>query len=306
MFATRSIHVLLALYVGLLLMPRATDAQTLGTFGWHFHPYCNVVTFTVEQRGGAYLLTGSDNQCGNGAPSPALGTAVLEPGGTVGLGFSVVSPSARISNIKATVTLASFSGVWQDQDGNSGTFVFNPGGVAGAPRPAPRVQITSGQIGLGAVTPETLAPSVFAGSGLAPTAARSDHLHDDRYHTRPQAEATFAAQTAFGPRGIFAQANVNANGTIAAQRMSTGAAITVVKGGPGVYSVRFPGLGAGGAFDQMISITPDFVATGSGWRSCAVNLRSLSNTTGLFSVTVQCYNNTFAAADSAFYITVTG
>ncbi len=284
----------------------SAEAQVIGTFRWQFQPYCNVVTFMVEQRGGAYLLTGSDNQCG-GAPSPALGTAILNPDGTVGLGLSVVSPTASISTIKATVSLTSFSGVWRDQDGQSGALVFSPGTVGNVPpRPAPRVQITSGQIAAGAVTSDKLAPSVFAGSGAASTAARSDHLHDDRYPTRAEAVAGFLPRSTLGRVGYVGQAFVGSNGAIAAQHTSNGQAITVTKGSAGVYVMQFSGMGNSATLDQMVSITPGSVTVGTGLRICGVNSRQFTPATGVFSVTVLCFNGSSAATDASFFITVTG
>lgn len=282
----------------------SAEAQVLGTFRWQFHPYCNVVTFTVEQRGGAYLLTGSDNQCG-AMPSPALGTAVLNPDGTVGLGLSVVSPTASISTIKATLNPTSFSGVWQDQDGQNGALVFSPGAVGGAPRPSPRVLITSGQITPGAVTPDKLAPSVFAGGGAAATAARSDHLHDDRYPTRAEA-AGFLPRSTLGRVGYMGQALVLSTGAISAQHTSNGQAITVTRGSAGVYFMQFSGMGNNATLDQMVSITAGSVTVGTGLRSCGVNSRTFAPATGVFSVTVLCFNNSSAAADATFFITVTG
>ncbi len=296
-----SVFVLLAFC---FLLPSA-EAQVLGTFRWQFHPYCNVVTFTVEQRGGAYLLTGSDNQCG-AMPSPALGTAVLNPNGTVGLGLSVVSPTASISTIKATLNLTSFSGVWQDQDGQSGALVFSPGAVSGAPRPSPRGQVTSGQIAAGAVTPDKLAPSVFDGSGAAATAARSDHLHDDRYPTRSEAAAGFLPRSTLGRLAYVGQALVASTGAILTQHTSNRQAITVTKGSAGVYVVQFSGMGNSAILDQMVSITSGSVTVGTGLRSCGVNQRSFTPATGVFSVTVLCFNSSSVAADATFFITVTG
>jgi hypothetical protein len=46
-------------------------------------PYCNVLTLGVTKSSGIYTLDGYDDQCGDGTRTPATGTAVLNPDGTI-------------------------------------------------------------------------------------------------------------------------------------------------------------------------------------------------------------------------------
>lgn len=326
--------------VCVLLSWGRSEAQMLGTFVWQFQPYCNVLTVTVEQRGGAYLLTGADYACG-GTTAPAMGVATLNPDGrTVAIGLTIVTAEGTVSQVRATVNLADFSGEWQDQDGNSGRFAYNPGAVfSGTPRPAPRTQVVAGQLTAGAVTPETLAPSVFAGSGVAATAARSDHTHDDRYlpraeaarsdhvhddrylprteaarsdHThddryllRTDAQNTFVPRSAFGRIGYFGQAHVNSNATVRTQRTTNGQSITVSKSSTGHYLVQFHGMGTEVNFDQIVSITPSFVTFGA-WKSCAASAFSFAPSIERLTVPVLCVDENHSPVDTAFFITITG
>jgi hypothetical protein len=113
------------------------------------------------------------------------GPAALNPNGTIALGVSIVTPSGATAQISTTLDPATVSGSWADADGHSGAFAFNPPTLAGVPRPAPTTS--------GLVTSAQLAASIFAGTGGATTVARSDHLHDDRYYTKPQTDVVVAA-----------------------------------------------------------------------------------------------------------------
>lgn len=282
----------------------ATDAgaQVIGPLRWRMAPYCNVVTLTIEPRGSSYLLTGADDNCGLTGPSTGVGVATQGAGGSVALGFSTFAPSGLASHVSVTLNLATLSGPWTDDDGNSGEFAFNPAGSSGVPRPAPRTAAGTAQIAPGAVTPDRLSASVFAGTGVAATAARSDHIHDDRYMTRTEAQTAFAPRSALGPLGYSGTASVGSNGTLAFQRSTNGQAITVTRSSAGVYFVRFPG-GFNGAFNQSIQLTDMDGFAGTAWRHCSVNLPQASGTT--FTVAISCVDSAFASADARFLITVT-
>jgi hypothetical protein len=275
------------LLAGCLGLAGTSQAQTLGTFRWQLQPYCNVVTITVEQRGNAFLLTGSDNQCGANA-APVMGVAALKPDGTIGIGLTIMDPGGRPAQIDATVNLGNVSGPWRDVDGNSGFFAFNPGAAAGAPRPAARALVVAGQLTPGAVTRTTLAPDVFAGSGAASTAARSDHLHDDRYLTRGE----------LGPVGLVGRARVASSGAITSQHLSNGQVMTVTKGPTGVYFVGFPGFATPPVDNHTVLVG----AAGGFPSSCVVNFVTQSN--GALHATVVCYNHSGVEADSGFFILV--
>lgn len=292
----------LALVVAPGMGATGADAQVIGTFRWRMQPYCNVVTLTIEQRGASYLLTGADDNCGLTAPSTGVGVATQGIGASVALGFSTFTPSGIASHVSVTLSLASLSGPWTDDNGHSGQFAFNPVGSSGAPRPAPRSTVGTAQIDLGAVTPDRLSASVFAGTGTAVTAARSDHIHDDRYMTRTESQNTFAPLSALGPIGYSGTAWVNGDGSLSAQRATNGQAITVTRAGAGLYFVNFPGA-FNGTFNQTIQLTDGAGFTGTSWRHCSVNLPQATGTT--FIVAVSCVDTAFARADAGFFITVT-
>lgn len=112
-------------------------AQVIGTFRWQLLPYCNVVTLAVTQQGAQYLLDGTDDQCGVGAAA-VRGLGFLNPNGTVGFGFTVVTtPGGLPVHVDATLNVPSLGGTWRDSDGRTGPFLFLTGApAAGAPRPA--------------------------------------------------------------------------------------------------------------------------------------------------------------------------
>jgi len=294
--------VVLTHMVALDLGAGEVSAQVIGPLRWRMQPYCNVVTFTIEPRGTTYLLTGTDDNCGLTAPSTGVGVATQGAGASVILGFSAYTPAGLASHVTVTLDLGTLSGSWADGDGNTGQFVFNPSGSSGSPRPAPRTTVGTAQIAVGAVTSDRLSPSVFAGSGAASTAARSDHIHDDRYMTRTESQAAFAPRSILGPLGYSGSATVATNGAVSFQRTTNGQAVTASRLETGLYVVNFPGA-FDGAFNQTISLTDGSGFTGTSWRHCSVNLPQAQGTT--YIVVISCVNNSFARADATFHITVT-
>jgi len=134
-----------------LIMPMATEAQSLGAFRWQLQPYCNVLTLTVTQSGGAYRLEGTDDQCGS-ARAAAIGMAFQQLDGTIGLGLTIVgSPDGSPVHVDATITIATLSGTWRDSAGHTGAFVLTPGaGAGGSRRPAsPRGGLSGVSLGFG-------------------------------------------------------------------------------------------------------------------------------------------------------------
>lgn len=174
-------HKVLAVVLLLTLGRVTAPAQVLGTYSWQTQPYCNVVSLRVEQFGGVFQLTGTDNLCGAGT-APVTGTGVLS-GGNVAFGVAINLPTGRVAHISATIDIGTLAGPWSDADGNSGTFVFS-GNAPGAPRPAPTAA--------NAIQVTQFSPTVYAGTGSAATVSRSDHDHDARYYTRAQVDARFA------------------------------------------------------------------------------------------------------------------
>lgn len=276
------------LLAGCLGLAYTSEAQSLGSFRWQLQPYCNVITATVEQRGNAFLVTGSDNQCGAGT-APAMGVAALRPDGSVGIGLTIMEPGGRVAQIDATLNLGNVSGPWRDGDGNSGLFAFNPGAASGLPRPAARGLVIAGQLTPGAVTQETLAPNVFAGTGGASTAARSDHLHDDRYLTRGE----------LGVLGLVGRAKITSSGAVASQYLSNGQLMTVIKGPAGAYFVTFPGFAPPPVANHTLLVG----AHGGSPATCVVNFIAQPSD-GALHATVVCYNSSGVETDSGFFILV--
>jgi len=113
----------------------SAHAQSLGTAQWQLQPFCNVVTVSITQNGGIYTLDGFDDQCGAAQRAPLVGTATLNPDGSIGFGLHVVSvPGGQPVTVEARLSLGSFSGSWQDSAGHTGVFAFGAN-TGGAPRP---------------------------------------------------------------------------------------------------------------------------------------------------------------------------
>ncbi len=130
---------ILACLAGLagLGMTTSASAQPIGTFRWQLQPYCNVVTVAVTQVGGVYRVEGTDDHCGASTAGSAIGTAFVNPNGSIGLGINIVAaPGGAPVPVDATISLASLGGTWRDSGGHLGAFVFTPGaGTGGSPRP---------------------------------------------------------------------------------------------------------------------------------------------------------------------------
>jgi len=160
------------------------EAQPLGTFRWQQLPYCNVFTLNVVQVGSFYTLDGIDDQCGAARAASVLGTAFLNPNGTIGFGLNVVTaPGGTPVHVDAVLNLPSISGTWTDSTGATGAFAFTPGpAAAGSPRPAPRLAFPAGLslngatiTGLGAPASATdAATRGYVDAAVAPLAATAD------------------------------------------------------------------------------------------------------------------------------------
>ena len=155
------------------LLPTVSLAQPLGSFRWQIQPYCNVLSISVVQQGGIYLLDGTDDQCGAPQQASVAGLAFQNPDGTIGFGLTTVTaPGGTPVHIDATITIATLGGTWRDSAGNNGTFVFTPGaGIGGAPRP-----VAASGIAPGSITTVELAADSVGASELANNSISSAHV----------------------------------------------------------------------------------------------------------------------------------
>lgn len=177
----------------LALLPIVGEAQTIGTFRWQLLPYCNVVTLHIVQQGPAFALNGYDDQCGTAPRASVVGTAFVNPDGTIGVGFTtILAPTAANVHVDARISGATLGGPWRDSNGASGTFVFTPGAGSGGPeRPLAPIGIApmsvtgthlapgavgSGHIAPAAVGPVQLAPGAVNAGHLAPASVHGSHL----------------------------------------------------------------------------------------------------------------------------------
>ena len=172
------------------------SAQVFGTFSWQMQPYCNVVTLTITQIPGGFTLDGNDNQCGLvGKLAGATGMALINPDGTVGLEFTIVTaPGGKAAHVSASVSTATGSGPWIDSVGNTGNFALGSPG-SGSPRPLP----ASG-IGPGVITTTELAPAAVGAAQLAANAVTGATVADG---------SLTMADVANGPRAAFASGDQN-------------------------------------------------------------------------------------------------
>lgn len=168
---TRPLTLVATLVTLASLSAAAAQAQPLGTFRWQIQPYCNVLSVAVTQNGSIYTLDGTDDQCGTATQAAVVGTAFPNPGGTIGLGFTVVStPGGAPTHIDATITLPSASGTWRDGAGNTGTFTLTPGaGTGGSPRPA-------GGLGIGTIDTSEVQSRVL---GTCPSGQAMQGINQD-------------------------------------------------------------------------------------------------------------------------------
>ncbi len=140
----------LTLFFVMSSLSTVAAAQSIGMFRWQLEPHCNIVSVAVTPSGNAFRLEGSDDQCGAGSDlASTIGTAFLNPDGSVGIGLNIVStPGGAPVHVDATINVATLNGTWRDSAGNTGNFTFRTGaGSGGTPRPV------SGTIGAVSVNP---------------------------------------------------------------------------------------------------------------------------------------------------------
>jgi len=93
----------------------------------------------VIQEGDVYRLQGIDDQCGQtgGKPAVVTGIGLLDPSGWIRMGLNTTPADGAITEgavVRASISLAVFSGDWSDNAGQYGSFVFTPGAGTVGPR----------------------------------------------------------------------------------------------------------------------------------------------------------------------------
>jgi len=173
-----------------VLAATGASAQVFGTFSWQMQPFCNVVTMTITQIPSGFTIDGHDEQCAAIKRASSVGMALINPDGTVGLNFTIVTaPGGKGVSVAAVISPVTGSGSWTDSVGNSGTFVLS-GAMAGLP---PRPTPASG-----------IGPSTITSIEIAPAAVGVTQVNT----TQVQARVTGTC-----PAGQ-AVTGVNANGTV--------------------------------------------------------------------------------------------
>ena len=146
----------------MLVFASSASAQVFGTFNFQMQPYCNVVTMTITQIPTGFTLDGFDDQCAALKRASLVGMATLNPDGTVGVTFTIVTaPAGKGVHVSAVISPVTGSGTWTDSVANTGTFVL-AGAVPGLP---PRPLPTSG-IGVSVITTTEIAAGAVGGTDI--------------------------------------------------------------------------------------------------------------------------------------------
>jgi hypothetical protein len=106
------------------------EAQTIR---FQLQPLCNTVTLALMPSSSNALIgvVGYDDNCGENPRSPIHGTAVLNPDGGISIGyttslsFSVYGQTDVGLQTNVEWPANSDVGFWHDDDGASGTFLFD-------------------------------------------------------------------------------------------------------------------------------------------------------------------------------------
>ena len=106
------------------------EAQTLR---FQLQPLCNTITLALQPSSSKALIgvVGYDDNCGENPRSPIHGTAVIHPDGSLSIGyttslsFSVYRQSDVGLQTNVEWPANSDVGYWNDDDGDSGTFLFD-------------------------------------------------------------------------------------------------------------------------------------------------------------------------------------
>ncbi len=228
---------LLAIMVPALLAADAT-AQPLATLRWQLQPYCNVVTINVAAHGSIFTLDGFDDQCGASVRASVVGTAFLNPDGSIGMGLStVIAPGGAVVHVDARIDFQALSGTWRDSAGNQGRFVLTPGaGTGGSARPvAPNGlaagSVTTDQLAAGSVTSQQIAAGTVSRAHLVSGAVGAAQIDPGQVQVRITGSCPAGqAITGIGADGSIACAAIG----LAGYEVVPGPSTQVL---PGAYSV---------------------------------------------------------------------
>lgn len=133
MFRRRFVSALIA-FTPFVITASSASADPIGTFRWRLAPHCNVVTLDAVSQATTITVSGIDDQCGAPVAAAVSGTAHVNPNGSISLSLLTTRPDGYTLASSVEIDLATLSGVWRDDSGNSGTFLFNPNAAPGDPR----------------------------------------------------------------------------------------------------------------------------------------------------------------------------
>ncbi len=250
-----------------LASPPLAGAQPLGTFRWQLQPYCTVLTVSVVQQGGHYLLDGTADECGAATRASVSGLAFLNPNGTIGFGLTLVRPNGRGLPLSATISLGTLGGQWEGLGGAvSGPFVFTPGANTGG-QPLPSLS--------GGVLDVVAGPGLIGGGGTSQVQLDLDFAVAQR-------------RVSGACPGGQAIASVSQNGTVTCQALtgSGGGDITAVIAGSGLSGGATTGdatlaVTFGGTGGAALAARSDHTHAGTGANTTAVGVNALPNNTAV-------------------------
>lgn len=129
-FLSRSLTMTALTTLAALTSAALGEAQTIR---FQLQPLCDTVTLTLLPSSSKAVIgvVGYDDNCGENPRSPIHGTAVLNPDGGITIGYTTSLPFSVYGRsdvgLQTNVEWPANSdvGFWTDDDGNSGTFLFD-------------------------------------------------------------------------------------------------------------------------------------------------------------------------------------
>jgi hypothetical protein len=116
--------------LAVLVNAGVSEAQV---FRFQLQPFCDKITLAVVPSSAESLIgiVGYDDNCGESPRSPVYGTLVVNPDNSMTIGFTLSLPVSvyQTSDVAVQVNVewpaGSNAGVWSNDQGQSGTFVFD-------------------------------------------------------------------------------------------------------------------------------------------------------------------------------------